>query len=228
MASSLINKGIILIGTANQDVLSGLTGNDRLIGNSGNDTLSGGDGNDRLFGRSGKDSLLGDNGNDTLIGGAGADKLDGGDGHDSLSGGDGNDTLLGSLGVDTLDGGAGNDVLISNGIWGYLTGGQGNDIFQFNTIEKCPDIQDFTTGDKIDLKAIDANTNLEGNQNFIFTDSFTGSAGELIYSINSFDIEGMGYVDFYYLKGDLNGDAIEDFRIELRNEVSFVITDFVL
>lgn len=136
----------VIIGTDNDDTLSGQgqkdiifgkNGNDRLIGNLGNDTLFGGNGDDYLegdpWGGSDRDSLFGDNGNDTLRG-------FGGD--DYLNGGNGNDTLYGDLGNDKLVGGNGNDFLDPTGI-GFrgegeidvLTGGSGADTFLLKSTE---------------------------------------------------------------------------------------------
>ncbi|MEH2068768.1 MAG: Ig-like domain-containing protein [Nostoc sp.] len=110
------------------NTFNALGGNDRLIGTDNNETLSGGTGNDYIDAKGGNDSLLGNDGIDTLIGGAGNDILDGGAGNDNLNAGLDNDTLLGGAGNDSLDGGAGNDNL--NGGVGNdtLLGGLGNDI----------------------------------------------------------------------------------------------------
>ena len=72
-----------LIGTAADDVINGLGGNDQHQRRRGQrqarwrqpatDTLIGGAGNDTLLGGAGNDSLIGDAGNDTLTGGAGND-----------------------------------------------------------------------------------------------------------------------------------------------------------
>ena len=110
-----------LIGSAQDDALTGNheantlqggAGDDRLEGWRGADTLRGGDGNDTLSGGAGGDILNGGAGDDTLIGGAGNDTLRGGDGNDTLSGGAGGDTLNGGAGDDVLEGGADGDTLL--------------------------------------------------------------------------------------------------------------------
>lgn len=58
--------GVVRVGTAGGDTLSGGTGNDSLSGEGGADRLSGG---------AGDDTLLGGNGDDALHGGAGLDDL---------------------------------------------------------------------------------------------------------------------------------------------------------
>ena len=70
-----VSSGVVLVGTAADD---GLTGT------SGGDSLSGGDGNDLLRGKGGADTLDGGAGNDTLCGGRGADLLTGGSGNDTF------------------------------------------------------------------------------------------------------------------------------------------------
>ena len=113
--------GLNIVGTRNNDNLSGAGaddvirgrgGNDKLKGLAGDDRLIGGGGNDRLVGGSGNDNLRGGGGNDRLIGKAGDDLLKGGGGDDRLKGGGGNDELIGGRGDDTLIGGGGNDIFV--------------------------------------------------------------------------------------------------------------------
>ena len=78
-------------GTDIEDVVGSMQ-DDRLSGDNRANALSGLDGNDMLYG---------DNGKDGLSGGAGDDELDGGDGDDSLTGGPGADELTGGDGDDT-------------------------------------------------------------------------------------------------------------------------------
>ena len=95
-------SGLVLTGTANDDLLSGGAANDTLAGNTGNDLLEGDAGNDLLNGGEGNDLLHGDVGNDVLIGGNGTDLLSGGIGDDVINGGAGNDVLRGGFGKDTF------------------------------------------------------------------------------------------------------------------------------
>jgi len=78
-----------VIGTVNDDTITGNEfnnnliggiGNDTLIGNGGNDSLNGGDGDDQIFGDYSTTSTIG--GNDTIIGSAGDDRINGGLGID--------------------------------------------------------------------------------------------------------------------------------------------------
>lgn len=81
-----------------------LSGIERVIGTNQNDVLTGSNGNDTLVGLGGNDRLLGQSGNDVLLGG---------DGDDELNGGGGNDILVGGKGADRLNGGSGEDILIA-------------------------------------------------------------------------------------------------------------------
>jgi Ca2+-binding RTX toxin-like protein len=177
-----------LIGNGADNVLSGLGGNDVLSGNAGNDRLSGGTGNDQLNGGIGNDTLNGDAGNDRLDGWTGNDILNGGSGNDTLLGWTGNDRLNGGSGNDTLNGEAGNDHLTGGTGRDVLTGGGGTlafDTFDYNsTSESGPGvlsrdvITDFNgrgvlQGDQIDLRTIDANPFVAGNQAFIWGGAWT-------------------------------------------------------
>ncbi len=199
------------------------------IGGIANDTLSGNGLDNLLAGRDGGDRLLGFDGEDTLRGGIGRDHLYGGSSGDQLYGGGGQDTLFGGAGNDTLDGCAGKDTLIGNGGADHLIGGSGADTFKFNFIgQSTPGaagrdvICDFTQGeDVINLSPIDANTQLAQDQAFHFIDGahFSGVAGELRTFIAS------GHTA---VVGDVNGDGISDFRIDLDGTLTLHATDFIL
>ena len=123
------------------DILGGI---ENLTGSSLKDTLSGDDGANALKGRGGNDTLNGAGGADKLYGEVGIDTLNGGAGDDMLWGGAGNDTLDGGADDDTINGGAGDDE---------LSGGDGNDTFVFAPGDGNDIIEDFTSGDMINLKA---------------------------------------------------------------------------
>lgn len=122
------NQNDHLTGNAAANLLRGGGGNDILRGGNGNDELDGGPGNDVLYGGPGDDALLGGAGNDTLHGEDGNDVLDGGDDNDFLLGGRGDDTVLGGAGNDILHGEAGNDLLDGGAGNDFLYGGQGDDM----------------------------------------------------------------------------------------------------
>ena len=124
-----------LAGTAGDDQIEGLGGDDDLFGGRGvtfgSDRFIGGDGSDyinstsvldigsisQFAGESGDLVDAGD-GDDIVVGNAGDDQQYGGEGNDFLSGRDGTDVLHGGSGADVIAGGGDDDVLI---------GGEGND-----------------------------------------------------------------------------------------------------
>lgn len=138
-----------------------------------------------------------------------------------------NDTLYGNEGVDTLDGGDGNDKLFGGRGADTLTGGLGADTFTFIALSDSNAfamdlITDFSRvqKDKISFSAIDANALLTGDQAFTFigSNAFSSSAGQLrSYSSNSHT----------YLAGDVNGDGIADFIINL-GSATVQSSDFLL
>jgi hypothetical protein len=172
-------------------------------------------GNDTIIGNTYADRLLGFGGNDRLVGNGGNDRLSGMDGNDRLIGGLGNDTLSGGAGNDTLHGGSGKDV---------LSGGAGRDVFVFKshtesgTGSRKDTITDFQTSmDRIDLRSIDASTNISGNQAFVFIGSsaFSGTSGELRYSAG-------------VLAADRNGDGRADFALTVQSAAALTAADILL
>jgi Ca2+-binding RTX toxin-like protein len=138
----------------------------------------------------------------------------------TVNGAGGNDTLIGGAGADVLDGGAGKDL---------LTGGGGADRFVLSVIGDSPATanRDVITGlsqiegDRIDLSRIDASTAIVGDQAFAFigTGLYTGVAGQLRYSnVGSTTV----------VAGDVNGDQVSDFHIEISGALALGAIDFVL
>jgi len=237
--------------------LTRTTGNLTLTGTDSNDTLTGGAGDDKLYGKGGNDILTGAAGRDDLSGGTGIDTasyasakaaviadlmyaskntgdasgdsyssiehLTGSSYADSLRGNDAANTIQGKAGNDTLYGRGGNDKLIGGAGKDILYGGSGADTFDFNSIKESlpgsPDtIKDFVRGsDRIDLRSIDANTRISGDQAFSFIGSkaFTGSAGQLKFSSG-------------ILSGDVNGDKLADFQVNVSGLSALAKTDFYL
>jgi serralysin len=150
-------------------------------------------------------SLTGTNSGNSLYGQGGNDKLNGRGGNDKLYGSDGNDLLVGGTEKDVLFGGAGADV------------------FDFNSrkdsLKTARDtIKDFVRGiDHIDLRTIDANSLVSGNQAFSFIGSkaFSGHAGQLKFSSG-------------VLSGDINGDKMSDFQITVSGLSALAKGDFYL
>jgi serralysin len=151
------------------------------------------------------------------VGSAFADTLTGDAGANALSGGGGNDRLAGGLGHDTLTGGAGNDVFDFNIYSESFVGAGIRDV-----------ITDFQSGlDDIDLTGIDADAGRSGDQDFRFigTKGFSGKAGDLHYQ--TFDQAGTAN-DVTIVSGDVNGDRVADFEIEIAGIVQLSQSDFLL
>ena len=91
-----------LVGSEEQDDLTGGSGNDTLQGLGGIDTLNGAMGNDRLMGGDGDDTLYGAGGNDRLTGGLGADDLYGEAGKDVFVFLSATDSTTAAAGRDTI------------------------------------------------------------------------------------------------------------------------------
>ena len=217
----------LMSGGADEDVILAGDGGDVVAGNAGDDMLDLGIGADLGGGGQGDDTILGGDGTDSLDGNAGSDLILGGIDNDTLVGGQGNDTLTGEGGRDSLLGGAGDDILSGGGSGDLMTGGLGTDSFDFTfaneigTLAANRDkITDFTAGsDLVNLTAIDANTTLAGNQafSFIAAAAFTSVAGQLRYSA----LDGL-------LQGDIDGNGVADFSLDLASKPILLVTDILL
>jgi Ca2+-binding RTX toxin-like protein len=231
-------------GGADNDLIFGDAGNDNLYGGAGDDQIDGGDGNDVIEGGAGADALTGGAGTDTasyassaagvtvsLASGTGLGGDAQGDtltGIENLSGSALNDVLTGNENANTLQGGAGDDVLTGGAGADLLKGGAGNDSFTYTDVTDSTvlaagkdTILDFTTGDKIDLSAIDADGNSgNGDTAFTFiTTNFTGHAGEVL-------VVTAGAIQVIY--ADTNGDRIADLGINVYSDHALTAADFVL
>jgi serralysin len=136
-------------------------------------------------------------------------------------GGSAKDYLVGNDVANKLSGNGGNDVMDGLGGNDTYTGGAGADDFRISGIGGNDKITDFTTGvDKIRLTDIDANTGLAGNQAFAFigASAFSGVAGQLREFTQGAD---------HIVAGDVNGDSIADFTINLGGATA-VVSDFFL
>ncbi len=211
-------------GTSDNDRMTGSAGNDLLRGLVGNDTLGGSAGSDTLVGGAGNDTYLVNSYDDMVVeeAGSGYDRIKSSisiakladnveaarlTGHKAISaaGNDIDNWLVGNNKSNSLAGGLGHDILRGNG---------GNDRFDFNSILDSQSgsgrdiIRDFRLGhDKIDLRDIDADGSIDGNQAFhLIRGHFTGQSGELLRQF-----EGKHTI----LSGDVNGDKVADFQIEL-------------
>ena len=132
--------GQLIIGTPQDDTLTGAAGDDSIFGLAGDDTVTGGDGNDVAFGGEGSDFVGGGAGDDKAYGGAGNDTVAGGAGNDVVGGGAGNDQLLGGAGNDTVYGGSGDDTIYAGSGADRIYGGTGNDVIYFGTNDGAADV----------------------------------------------------------------------------------------
>ena len=147
---------------------------------------------------------------------------------DTINGLGGADTLMGGGGADIIDGGTGNDLIFGNAGADRLTGGTGADRFSLKLASESPVgaadvILDFSRsqGDRIGLADIDARTNVSGNQSFAFigTAAFSGVSGQLRYEQSGGNT---------FVSGDVNGDRVADFQIQLQGLIPLTSVDFIL
>src|SRR5262249_13829155 len=210
----------------------------------GHDTLFGGDGSNRLDGGDGIDTAAyadaaagvqvnlgspywGTASNstraDTLIsienvtGSAFADVITGDAGANALNGGGGSDVITGGLGRDTL------------------TGGADRDMFDFNAANETPVgaglrdvITDFQQGlDHIDVSTIAANPTRARDQSF-------KSSGRKAFSARGAELHSQPFAqpgtanDITVVRGDINGEKVADFEIEISGLVKLAASDFLL
>lgn len=222
-------------GGAGNDLIIDGAGNNTLYGGFGSDTVQGGAGSDSIYGGGqGPNQLLGFGGNDLIVGGAGADFIGGGAGDDSLYGSQGTDTIYAGLGNDFVGAGTGNDVVYggagNNRVYlgtgndrfvagtgnDVVTGGSGVDTFVFNSAAQIgigasrDVITDFTSGDKVDLSAL--NTQFNGT---------LGLSGGGTSSFYNFSGGGL-------LIGDDDGNGTVDWVLELSGYTTASASDFIL
>ncbi|MEZ0213368.1 MAG: M10 family metallopeptidase C-terminal domain-containing protein, partial [Xanthobacteraceae bacterium] len=239
-----------LSGGDGKDILYGSSGDDLLDGGAGADKMVGGSGNDIYVVDNASDSVkeLADEGIDlvksslnytlganvenltltgtaalsgtgnaldnVMIGNDGANKIVASTGNDTLLGGAGSDQLYGNDGDDILDGGLGADT---------LSGGNGADTYVFSSVAEANGdvVSNFVIGeDKFDVSAIDAKAGTAQKDAFTFvgTAAFSGQEGEM-HSIVSGGKQ--------YLEGDVNGDKVADFRIQVPRQ-TYTVSDFKL
>lgn len=222
-----------VLGGDGADMLYGDAGNDRILAGSGNDMVNAGAGSDVVFGGAGDDTFVAEvgDGNDTYYG----DDFGGGYGNDTLdmsaitanitadlgTGAGGRGMVASSqTGRDVLQGvenivtGSGDDVITASRAVNVIDGGDGNDIFRFLSAGDAngDTIVKLQSGDRIDLSAIDANSQVAGNQSFtLVSDGFSG-AGQLMIS------EEMREDGTYtVLRGNVDNDDEADFEIGIKS-----------
>jgi hypothetical protein len=77
----------------------------------------------------------------------------------------------------------------------------------------------------LDLRGIDANTRVSGNQEFSFNTT-TAKANSVWYK--AADLDGNATTKEIIVYGDVNGDAKADFEIGLMGVTSLIKGDFIL
>jgi Ca2+-binding RTX toxin-like protein len=148
--------------------------------------------------------------NDTFVGADAAVTVFGNGGADKITGSTKSDLIIGGSGADTLKGGAGRDVFVF-------------DAKDTSSSKKKADyILDFSgkTGDKIDLKPIDANAKTAGNQAFSFigTEAFS-KPGQVRYEKTAKDT---------YVLFNTDADASAEGVIRLKGSMDLQKAWFVL
>jgi Ca2+-binding RTX toxin-like protein len=233
-----------LTGSAHDDVLTGYAGGapfldgGRFDGGGGNDTLQGGYFDDAFIGGSGVDTVsysrMGTTG---LVVNLSSGRASGnieaeGDRFfsiENVTGSKFGDQIIGSAVANRLNGQIGNDVLKGGRGADQLLGGDGADRFIYSGVADSggleaqrDEIMDFSRAekDRINLSAIDANANRDGNQAFVFigTKDFS-AAGQLRYLDRGDDV---------VVAGDVNGDGKADFSLHLHNVANLAKGDFFL
>ncbi len=216
----------VLYGRDRDDILSGGAGADILSGDGGADQLDGGSGIDTAYYTSSTAGVQVDLGAHTASGGdAAGDTLTG---IEQLMGSEFGDTLTGDAGANALWGQSGDDVLTGGSGGDTLKGGGGSDRFVYlaasdsaGGVATQDKIGDFTAGDRIDVSAIDANGAGPGNGSFTFiTGAFTGAGGELRVAA--------GLNGYVAVQGDIDGDQVADFTINVLSDHALAAADFVL
>ncbi|WP_157215952.1 calcium-binding protein [Flavisphingomonas formosensis] len=225
-----------ITGSEGDNSLSGGDGDDTLYGQGGIDILGGGQGDDTLYGGDGTDLLTGGYGNDTLYGGDGFDFVQFWNADSAVTVDfslpvaqatgyfTGTDTLIG---IEGATGSNFNDVLIAGRGGNALQGGAGSDTFVFrstldSTVAEKDFIADFTLSDRVDVSAIDANTNTAGTDDaFHFAKAFTHIAGEVTLSYSA-------AADQTTALFDTDGDAVADMAILFAGNVTTLTSNWVL
>ncbi|HEX8623466.1 MAG TPA: hypothetical protein VF782_00150 [Allosphingosinicella sp.] len=235
---------INLTGNAFQNLIYGNEGNNVLASGGGGDHLNGGGGDDiyfvtagdLVFENAGKGyDTVNSNSNYTLYPGSYVEvlgtvdasattaiNLTGNELHNLIYGNEGANVLTAGGGGDHLHGGGGNDILVAGAGADLMVGGAGVDTFQFQNVDPAIDvIHDFTSGEKIDLSQIDANSFLSGEGSFTFIggNAFSGKAGELRVLMDGTTA---------HILGDVNGDGVADLHISVLNAPPLTGNDFIL
>jgi Ca2+-binding RTX toxin-like protein len=219
-----------IVGGNGNDVLRGGAGDDRIWGNAGDDILIGGAGADFLAGGAGIDTIDYSGSFGGIWVDLGQSLAQWGDAHhdalssiENVTGSEAGDMLYGSAGNNRLAGGGGDDWITGGGGADDLLGSTGADRFIYtvvgdSSLTAIDRILDFSSEefDQIDLSAIDASSQIAGDQAFVYiaAATFSQTAGELRFAN-------------HMLEGDIDGNGVADFRISV-NPASLNSGNFIL
>jgi len=223
------------------DLVSGGAGNDLFSFSTFKSTYRGDDGNDTFFSTGQRNRIEGGAGIDTVSYRT-RDSDDGGVFINLTT----RQVETGPIAIETLssienaEGSAQGDQIAGNGFANRLTGGGGvdelegrggADVFVYRAVTDAPvfsdvadEIFDFSRaqGDRIDLRSIDADASVAGNQAFLFrgATAFSGDQRQL-------RVQDLGD-GRCVVQGDRTGDGVADFQILLNGISSLLGTDFFL
>ncbi len=197
-----------IIGSDFNDSLTGDGGDNILVGGLGNDSLNGGAGLDTADYGGASAAVVADLGLGTASLGLETDSLSG---IETLLGSKFGDSLTGDLSANILNGGRGDDRITGGGGADLLTGGVGKDVFLYtsladSSLAAMDLITDLGGKDRIDLSALDADTNTAGDQAFLQVAAFTGAAAQMVLTYNA-------GTNQTRLALDVNGDGVSDFEL---------------
>jgi Ca2+-binding RTX toxin-like protein len=231
-----------LDGAGGSDVMRGGTGNDSFVVDSATDTTEDTGGIDAVL-TSVTFTINVNIENVTITsaaslarsatGNALANIITGSDGTNVLSGLDGNDKLYGKAGTDKLLGGNGDDTMSGGLGYDEFTGGAGNDRFMFvsdteigggDTLLPSDLIRDLVQlEDRIDLSAIDAKSASPlTNEAFAFIGAAAFSAAGQLRTFTNVA------TNRTLIQGDVDGDKVADFQLQLAGLKAMAGVDFVL
>ena len=236
---ALEDRDLTLNGSNDTDIMFGGRGDDLIRGYAEDDWIDGGAGADRMYGGSGSDTYVvaqpGDraieavaDGTDTVRSSVsftlranvedldltGARDIDGfGNAlRNTLYGNDGDNRLAGGAAGDLLFGEEGADTFVYRRLSDSTVAGGGRDLIDGF---RRPD------GDLVDLRRLDADITVGGDQTFDFIGSaaFSGQAGEL---------RAVVFGGRTVISGDVNGNGTADFAINLDGRYNLEADAFLL
>jgi Ca2+-binding RTX toxin-like protein len=182
--------------------------------------------------------------NDVITGNVSVNRLRGGEGDDEIRAVGSGDTVIGGNGEDSLFRGDGPTTFLYNSfvetsVISILSSEIVGDNNGFDELLGPDTIFDFLPGeDTINLRGIDANSTLDGDQRFTFVDGdprivddFSGQAGELVVELFSGRSTANGSISFWSVRGDIDGDRAFDFDLRVMTPTTLdpvTVADFIL